>query len=102
TILPVTMILFDVKKENRTAVAEWKTTVERHSYFNIERSADNLHFLNVGKINGGGNTNGSQQYRFVDRQPLSGTNYYRLKRVDINGNFAYSITKRLDFKDKET
>ena len=102
TILPVTMILFDVKKENRTAVAEWKTTVERNSYFNIERSADNLHFLNVGKINGGGNTNGSQQYRFVDRQPLSGTNYYRLKQVDINGNFAYSITKRLDFKDKET
>jgi len=102
TILPVTMILFDVKKENNTAVAEWKTTVERNSYFNIERSADNLHFLTVGKIIGRGNTNGSQQYRFVDQQPLSGTNYYRLKQVAINGNFGYSITKRLDFKSKET
>ncbi|HKB44756.1 MAG TPA: T9SS type A sorting domain-containing protein, partial [Chitinophagaceae bacterium] len=61
-----------------------------------------LHFFIIGKIIGRGNAYTPQQYRFVDRQPLSGTNYYRLKQVDINGNFNYSVTKRLDFKSKET
>ena len=103
SVLAVTMASFDVKKENNTAVAEWKTSAERsNSYFNIERSTDNFHFLTIGKIIGRGNVNAPQQYRFVDHRPLIGTNYYRLKQVDMNSNFSYSITKRLEFKSKET
>jgi hypothetical protein len=101
-VLPVTIISFDVKKENNTALVEWEIATEgNNSYFDIERSADNFHFLTTGKVTGRGNTNAPQQYRFFDYQPLSGINYYRLKQVDMNGNFSYSITKRLDFNNKK-
>ena len=101
-VLPVTMVSFDVKKENNNVLTEWETIAERNNcFFNIERSADNQQFSTIGKINSSGNTNNLKRYRFVDRQPLSGVSYYRLKQVDMNGNFSYSAIKRIEFNNTE-
>jgi hypothetical protein len=97
--LPVGLTNFGVRKENKTVVAEWTTSMERNnSYFNVERSADNQNFSLIGRVNGMGNSNSSQQYRFTDQQPLAGTSYYRLKQVDIDNHFIYSVTRKIDFR----
>jgi hypothetical protein len=38
-------------------------------------------------------------YDYTDRQPLTGNNFYRLKQVDIDGQFEYS--KVVQVKQKE-
>ena len=96
--LPVTLVNFEVRKENKSVVAEWTTSSERNnSYFNVERSADNQNFSAIGRVNGSGTTNNLQHYRFTDQQPLAGISYYRLKQVDMDNHFIYSGTRKIDF-----
>ena len=37
------------------------------------------------------------QYSFQDNKPLIGTNYYRLKQIDIDGNYKYSNVSTVKF-----
>jgi len=37
------------------------------------------------------------QYSFQDNTPLIGTNYYRLKQIDIDGNYKYSSVATVKF-----
>ena len=97
--LPVTLVNFEVRKENKSVVAEWTTSSERNnSYFNVERSADNQNFSAIGRVNGNGTTSNTQHYSFTDQQPLAGTAYYRLKQVDMDNHFIYSPTRKIDFR----
>ncbi|MCF0061995.1 T9SS type A sorting domain-containing protein [Dyadobacter chenwenxiniae] len=91
-LLPVTLISFNVHKENTNAVLTWTTSQETNNKgFEIERSADGKHFEKIGFINpysSGSDT--TQNYQFLDTSPLAGSNYYRLKQLDHDGKFAYS------------
>src|SRR5690606_3921543 len=44
----------------------------------------------LGKIDGAGNSSSMLNYAFIDKKPLNGYSYYRLKQVDFDGNFKYS------------
>jgi hypothetical protein len=69
----------------------WVTATElNNDFFQIEHSRDGIQFHAVGKVKGQGTTTGVVVYSFLHRQPISGTNYYRLKQVDFDGAFEYS------------
>lgn len=90
--LPVTLVYFRLRKtENGRVVAEWATSAESDfDYFEVERSADGQAFISIGKVPGAGyNTQNVRLYSFTDDYPLTGTQYYRLKAVDLNGTFEY-------------
>ena len=70
----------------------WTTASEsNNNYFELERSADGINFVAIEKINSQ-NSNSTQplNYTTVDNQPLNGKSYYRLKQVDIDGQYSYS------------
>lgn len=92
TELPVTLTHFNVQLQNdKTALLNWSTSSEiNNDYFNIERSADAIHFETIGKVKGNGNSTTINTYRFIDQQPLSGINYYRLNQVDFDTKNEYS------------
>lgn len=76
---------------DRTVKIDWTTTTEtNHDYFVIQRSADGLHWEDVQKINNNGNSNAQQKRSIIDRRPLAGISYYRLKQVDIQALVTYS------------
>ena len=52
----------------------------------------------IGKVPGAGNSNGVIDYYFVDRNPLQGISYYRLKQTDFDGKFTYSDWVVVDSK----
>lgn len=56
----------------------------------VERSADGTHFLAIGEVLAKGNASTLNSYSFVDKRPLNGYNYYRLKQVDLNNDFDHS------------
>ena len=89
-ILPLELLYFKGRAEGSVAVLEWATVSEKEkSTFEIERSSNAVDFKKIGLQPGlGSGTN--HQYLFIDKLPLSGINYYRLRQVDADGGFNYS------------
>jgi hypothetical protein len=71
---------------------EWTTTSElNNDYFIVEHSVDGNEFSELEKIEGSGTTQEVHYYQTVHRHPVAGNiNYYRLKQVDYDGEYAYS------------
>ncbi|MDX2305579.1 MAG: LamG-like jellyroll fold domain-containing protein [Microscillaceae bacterium] len=90
--LPISLIRFDARPyDDRSVILEWSTAAEvNNQYFELERSTDGLRFDPIGRIDGAGNSNQVLDYEFIDREPLPGLNYYRLRQVDIDGRFSFS------------
>ncbi len=103
TPLPVTYKSFEATKENRTAVLNWATASEQNNLgFNIERSTDGRQFTSIGWVATKaeqGNSTTSLSYRFIDKNPFPGKNYYRLQQKDVDGKFNYSIIRSVDFNN---
>lgn len=89
-LLPVTLINFTGKLENDHAVLNWSTSAEQNSSgFQVQRSSDGNNYVDIGFVNGAGNSTTVHQYSFTDNQPAS-INYYRLKLLDKNGQYKLS------------
>ncbi|WP_299701774.1 T9SS type A sorting domain-containing protein [uncultured Pontibacter sp.] len=89
--LPVELVYFTAYVRNNQAHLEWLTASEQdNDRFEIERSLDAKRFEKIGTVKGKGTTSLESKYQFVDRTPVQGTVYYRLKQVDLDGEFAYS------------
>jgi Secretion system C-terminal sorting domain len=99
--LPITLGEFTVTINNNNSVyLEWKTYSESNSkQFEIERSIDGVNFERINIIAGAGNSASIKYYNYTDDN-LPGKNkvYYRLKLVDIDGQYQYSKTLLLRFK----
>ncbi len=97
--LPVELHDFTVTKRNDKAEIKWSTSSEiNNDYFTIERSSDGKEFESIGKIAGNGTSFDLNDYTFVDRQPLEGRNYYRLKQLDFNGVYEYLGIRTVEFE----
>lgn len=92
--LPVTLIFFKASAENRTIALNWATsTEENNQQFAIERSTNGKNWVTIGSVEtnaNNGNSKNQLNYAFTDESPINGLNYYRLKQIDRNGQFAYS------------
>ena len=75
--------------QNRDVFLSWSTENEHDLlYYDVERSINGNSFSKIGTILSGNNTIGN--YTWVDANPVSGTNYYRVKSVASNGEIEYS------------
>jgi hypothetical protein len=96
--LPITLEAFEAQKAGTTSLLNWETATEiNNAYFSIERSSDAKAFTAIGQVAGHGTVSMPETYQFTDKQPAAGVNYYRLKQVDIDGNFTYSATIAVNF-----
>lgn len=86
--LPVTFLSFTAKRmANASVLLQWKTATEQqNSHFVIERSGDGMHYQSIGSVKATESATGAASYSFPDNDPLEGTNYYRLKQVDLDGH----------------
>lgn len=89
--LPVSWTSFTAGCNTDIASISWKTLQENNSHlFIIERSSDAVSWLPVGTLTAAGNSSNALTYRFNDRQPFPGTNYYRIIQQDNDGHLNYS------------
>lgn len=91
--LPVTLYSFEAEKINdHTVELTFKTSSElNNDRFEIEKSTEpnTSQFNRIGTVAGKGTTNELSVYRFTDYD-FSGSSYYRLKQIDMDGDYAYS------------
>ena len=100
TILPVDLMAFDAQALNRQVDVNWSTASETNSsHFLVERSTDGAYFEPLGSVNAAGNSTSRNDYKFVDPSPVNGLNFYRLRQVDRDDEFAFSDVKTVLFRD---
>lgn len=94
--LPVTMESFTASAFKRDAVLSWVTSIEiNNKGFEVERSKKEestgsySQWEKIGFVNGSGNTNTQTSYTFTDRKLIDGVYKYRIKQIDLNGNYEY-------------
>ena len=97
-VLPVELTYFKGKSTTEGSLLTWQTaTEENNEGFEIQHSANGRDWNNIGFVLGNGTTQEIQNYQFIDQNPKSGINYYRLKQIDLptgqagfDGQFEYS------------
>ncbi len=88
---PIIYSQFKATQTKATITLNWQTTTElNNSYFAVERSCNAVNYTAVVRVNIAATGAAVQDYVYTDKQPLAGTNYYRLKQVDKDGKFSYS------------
>lgn len=97
-MLPVKLGKFDVEYHNNVTI-KWTTLSENlNKGFFVERSVDNQVWSSLGfvaSLTATGNSHSTLSYQYLDTDPQDGINYYRLKQVDFDGKFEYSVVKHI-------
>jgi pimeloyl-ACP methyl ester carboxylesterase len=98
--LPATWLSFNVEVENNNAVLNWKTADEINvSNYIVEHSVNGIDYAGIGDV-AANNTTGVNAYSFDHNGLAEGTHYYRVRRVDFDGKFGYSIVKTIKVAKK--
>lgn len=83
--LPLQFSSFTAKLlANNTVKLDWTATTDQIDYFEVEKSADGNWFTSIGTVKK------NDVYQFIDKSPFIGTNYYRIKAIDVSGKIVYS------------
>ncbi|HRN54827.1 MAG TPA: T9SS type A sorting domain-containing protein [Agriterribacter sp.] len=89
-ILPLQWMGFTAVNCSGNACLQWETENEQNtSHFEIEKSTDGNNFTKLG-TQAAYNSPGKHAYNVTDRTPAAGSNFYRIKQVDIDGTYTYS------------
>lgn len=93
-VLPVTIRQVTASQMQNGILVEWQAAREVNFLrYEVETSTDGNNFARVGIVPATNNTS----YGFLHPDPVTGINYYRLRLVDIDGNFSYSRTVSCSF-----
>jgi Secretion system C-terminal sorting domain len=100
--LPITLIKFTGDIVDDTHLLSWSTAAETNSSHFVVEHASNLvqKFFELGMVSAKGN---NSEYTFINKKPIVGDNFYRLKIKEKDGQFVYSNTILLKLlADKST
>jgi hypothetical protein len=87
TILPVKFTSITATSVNGGNKVSWQVATEISvDKYIVESSTDGIHFSTIGFVK----ATASSSYSFVDIQPSTGTNYYRILAQDFSGSGSYS------------
>ncbi len=96
--LPVQLVGFEGEVNQNQIDLAWTTVSETNNdYFTIENSVDGFNFESLGIVKGSGTSSQLNNYRFVDKHPRQGVNYYRLLQTDFDGTIHTSGTVAVKF-----
>ncbi len=102
-LVPIELLSFEAEViDDEFVQLDWVTGSEiNNDFFEIQRSKDGINWETVLIEKGAGNSSHVSYYQGVDRSPLFGISYYRLKQVDFDGNFSISDPITVNFNDDD-
>lgn len=107
--LPVQLLSFTATKtaSGKDVQTDWITSSETNvNRYEVEVAKGNNeyqrnHFVKIGEVSSNGISTTEQRYRFVDVENSKiGTRYYRLKMIDNDGSFSYSLIRPVTFNSE--
>ncbi|MCC7400618.1 MAG: S8 family serine peptidase [Chitinophagaceae bacterium] len=106
--LPVDLIDFTArKKQNKDVLLQWTVANEINvNRYEVQLAKGNdeyrkNHFITTGKVNAVATSSDQRYYSFTDGENnKSGVRYYRLKIIDNDGSFKYSLIRPVVFNEE--
>lgn len=104
--LPIEMSDFSAENTGNAISLKWVTETEQQSdFFTIERSPDCISYNILEKIYAAGYSAKPSMYCYIDKEPIEGISYYRLKQTDYDGKttifgpvaVSFEITEKEEF-----
>ncbi|MBC7887627.1 MAG: T9SS type A sorting domain-containing protein [Ferruginibacter sp.] len=93
--LPVEFLNISAKQQGTGVAINWSTASEiNNKYYDVEKSIDegaNWILVSTTKTSGN-NSSVIKKYNAFDSKPVAGLNYYRIKQVDMDSKYKYSVT----------
>lgn len=104
-LLSFDLIEFKIQEKTSGNLIQWTMIAEiNNDFFTVERTTDGVIYMELGQVNGAGNSTEVHNYSFEDRNNKQVINYYRIKMTDFDGNVHYSELRSVDNRisnDKE-
>ena len=98
-VLPVEYAYVTAERAGTMSRIQWGTASEvNNDYFEVQRSFDGTEFEALGRVTAQGDAG---TYSYLDPAPRSGSNFYRLRQVDVDGSFNYSRVVEVNFDDQQ-
>ncbi|MDP4265040.1 MAG: T9SS type A sorting domain-containing protein [Bacteroidota bacterium] len=102
---PLPVMFGEVKayEQNHGVQIEWNNLTERDLInYNVERSSNGQDFTTISQQLPKSNRNDAQSYSAFDASPFAGTNFYRIKVLEISGKIIYSKILKVDIGGKQS
>ncbi len=93
--LPVEFLDVSAKQKGAGVTVNWSTASEiNNKYYDVERSNDGGATWNIVSTikSSGNNSSATKRYSIFDPRPSAGANFYRIKQVDLDGQYKHSKT----------
>lgn len=95
--LPVSFTGVKAFEKGTGVQIEWSNDTESDmSTYVIERSSNGIDFTAIGQTSPRSNQFDRVSYSYSDATPLSGTNFYRIKAIELSGKNVYTKSLRVD------
>lgn len=100
-VLPVNLVDFTAKAVSASTVQlNWTATNEvTVQQYMLQRSADGIHFEDFKEVQPTNNASLTLDYVQLDKQPLAGSSFYRIKMTDTKGRITYSVVRKVTLHD---
>jgi len=96
--LPAEFTDFSATIVNNAGNLQWKVGAEINvKNYVVERSVDGNNFSAIGTVVAAKQS----QYNFTDKNLLKGIAYYRIKAVDNDGSYKFSVTRAINNRTKD-
>lgn len=97
-LLPIDMVSFVAEKVNQNVQLRWHVSNEVNTdRYEIEQSLNGTAFTKIGSVLSKGG-DGTNSYEFTDMNPSrQKNNFYRIRQVDKDGRFTYSVIRLVKF-----
>jgi hypothetical protein len=102
TILPLKWLSFTAQKQSETVLLQWRTTSETGTKnFLVEHSTGGINWQQLGSLQAAGNSDNVHSYSYTHDAPAVGINYYRIRQMDIDGNYTYSEIRSITVNNND-
>lgn len=103
-VTPVDLVSFTANVYENTVMLSWTTASEINNLgFEVERtfmglreSVEDENWVKIGFVSGSGTSTESNSYSYSDGNLASGLYMYRLKQIDYDGEYEYSVTTEVE------
>ena len=100
--LPVNLVSFTAKPIDNDISLNWETSAEINlSHFEIEHSLNGVSFVKIHSSLAKNIHENLIKYQFLDENVPAGIHYYRLKMIDLDGDFKYSKILAINISESD-